>query len=202
MYKQLDFVKTAESPLPYPHVNNNMELVLNTLCPSHVDFKEYTKTPIPLDVMKQLSFSIKEKHFKRIEVWYDDKAPDPIAVGITEQYFVYNDKYNRMEDSDRKVMLFDSTEAAKEYADLIGFNFKCTGTEKVEKYLIARWADELRPVEELKTMAKARLLEKYGAELKIEIENATQALKKLQDNIVRYLTGEINENELKGKSRW
>jgi hypothetical protein len=50
-------------------------------------------------------------------------------------------------------------------------------------------------------MAKERLLEKYGAELRIEIEERAQALKKLTDNVILYLNAEISEGQLKG-ARW
>jgi len=44
-------------------------------------------------------------------------------------------------------------------------------------------------------------MEKFGAELRIEVEEKTQALKKLADNVTRYLSAEISEGQLKG-ARW
>jgi hypothetical protein len=201
MEHQLTFVKSAESPLPYPYINKSMDIVFSTLCPTKVNFKQYDKTPIPLEVMKQIAFSIKENHFKEIEIWYDDKSPDPIAVGKTYQWYVYDKKYNRLKDDKNKDVLFETENEAKEYAELVSFD--CYGTSKttINYYAIARWADELRPLNELKEIAKGRLLERFGAVLRVEIEEKTQALKKLTDNVVLFLNGEITENQLKG-AKW
>jgi hypothetical protein len=67
-----------------------------------------------------------------------------------------------------------------------------------DKYLIARWGDEVRPISELKELAKERLLDKYACELKNEIEEKQQALKKINENTSLYLSGEISESQLKG----
>jgi hypothetical protein len=201
MESQLEFVRKAESPIPYPHINKSMELIFRTLCPAITDFKTYSKTTIPLEVMKQIGYSVKEKHFTKIEIWYDDKSPDPFAVGYVQKWTPYDKSYNRLKDSNKKEMLFDSIEQAKNYAETIGFSYYGTTESVCDKYLIARWADELRPIPELKELAKQRLLEKYGAELRIEIEERTQALKKLTDSVVLYLNAEITEGQLKG-SRW
>jgi hypothetical protein len=151
--------------------------------------------------MKQIGYSVKEKHFTKIEIWYDDKSPDPFAIGYVQKWSAYDRKYNRLKDTSNKDMLFDSSAQAKNYAETIGFDYHGTTESICDKYLIARWADELRPIPELKEMAKQRLLEKYGAELRIEIEERTQALKKLTDNVILYLNAEITEGQLKG-ARW
>jgi hypothetical protein len=202
MDNQLEFVRKADTPIPYPNINASMHIIFDTLCPMHVDLKEYRKTPIPLEVMQQIVQSVRDKHFTRIQIWYDDKAVDPLAVGITEKFYAFNSDYNHMKGDDGKDLLFDSPAEAKAYAELIGFLYYNTSYTNREEYAIARWGDVLRPDTELKKLAADRLLEKYGAELKIEIENSTQALKKLQDNVTKYLSGELSENELKGKSRW
>lgn len=201
MDKQLDFVKSATSPIPYPNINKSMELIFSTLCPTKVNFRDYRKTPIPLEVLKQIGMSVTDKHFKRIEIWSDDKAPDPCVVGITEKHYVYNKEYAHLKGADGTTMLFDTSEEAKAYADLVGFQVYGSATMNIEKYLIARWGDEIKPLSELKKMATERLLEKYGAELRNEIEERTQALKKLTDNVTLYLNAEITENQLKG-GRW
>jgi len=107
-----------------------------------------------------------------------------------------------MKDADGKDMLFSTSNEAKEYAKLIGFELYHVSETEVNRYLIARWADVVRPIAELKQMAKERLLEKYGSELKNTIENATQALKKINENSLLYLSGEITESQLKGESRF
>ena len=67
--KQMEFVQSAKSPLPYPVINQSMKNIFETLCPKKVDFKSYDKTPIPLEVLKELSFCIKEGYFTEIKIW-------------------------------------------------------------------------------------------------------------------------------------
>ena len=166
-----------------------------------VEFKSYDKTPIPLEVLKQINFSVKENHFSKIEIWYDDKTPDPFAIGYIEQFIAYNRNYDYLKDESGKKVLFSSKEECKSYSELIGFPFHSSGLDSCKKYLIARWADEIRPLNELKDLAKTRLLDKYAVELKKEIDEKTAALKQLTENVALYLNGDISESQLKG-SKW
>jgi len=194
---QSKFVEKSESPIPYPYINNGMEVIFKTLCPSEVDFKKYDKTPIPLEVMRQIAFSVKERHFQEIKIWFDDKTPDPFAIGVAKDYFVYDSSWNHMKNADNKTMYFTSESEAKNYAETIGFKISGVTYTNMKKYLIARWADELRPIEELREIAKQRLLETIGAELKNTIKNASQALEKIKENVTLYIGGQITLSELK-----
>jgi hypothetical protein len=198
MDKQLNFVNQATSPNPYPFITESMNRIFSTLCPTKVDFKAYDKTPIPLEVMKQIAFSVKEKHFVDIQIWYDDKTPDPFVVGTTQEYYVYDRSYSRLKNADNQEARFKSEYEAKEYGNLVGFEVYSVGKTNVINYLIARWGDEIRPIPELKNLAKERLLEKYGSELKNEIEEKNQALKKINENTLLFLNGEISESQVKG----
>jgi hypothetical protein len=195
---QLKFVDSGMSPNPYPFINESMERIFTTLCPRKVNFKDYDKTTIPLEVLKQISFSVKENHFTLIEIWYDDKSPDPFVVGISYEYYAYDNKYQRLKDEHGKDVNFKNEKEAKEYCDLVGFAMQNTGITNYNKYLVARWGDEIRPLNELKQLAKERLIETNGSELKKEIEIKTRALKLIQENAILYLNGEINESDLKG----
>lgn len=198
---QLETIKDKESPNPYPYVNNGIRIIMETLCPTKVEFKKYDKTPIPLEVMKQLAFSVRDKHFKHIEIWYDDKTPDPVAIGYTYQFYAYDREYRHLQNENKKDILFETEVEAKEYCNKVGFQYSGIAKKDQNMYLIARWADVLRPFNELKALAKEKLIEKYGATLKVEIEEKTQALKKLTDNVTLFLGGEITESQLKG-ARW
>jgi hypothetical protein len=198
---QLESVKGKESPNPYPYMNKGIYTIMESLCPTKVNFKKYDKTPIPLEVMKQLAFSVRDKHFNEIEIWYDDKTPDPCAVGITYRVYGYDSGYNHLKDENDKTKYFTTKEECGKYAESVGFKISSYGTDNRNSYLIARWSDVLRPFEELKSLAKERLIEKYGAEIKNELEEKQQALKKLTENVILFLNGEINEGQLKG-ARW
>jgi hypothetical protein len=63
-------------------MNQVSKRVYETLCPAKVDLIKYGKTPIPLEVLGLIQLSQREKYFSKIQIWYDDKSPDPLAVGV------------------------------------------------------------------------------------------------------------------------
>lgn len=199
MDKQLKFVDKSSSPNPYPFITESMNRIFTTLCPCKVQFNQYDKTPIPLEVLKQIAFSIKEKHFTEIQIWYDDKTPDPFVVGVSKEYYAYDDNYNRLKNSSGEEARFSSRQEAIDYCELVGFKFKQINETNFINYLVARWGDEIRPIKELKLLAQERLLEKFGSELKNEIEEKTQALKKIKENTLLFLNAELTETQLKGQ---
>lgn len=178
---QLKLTNGKESPVPYPYMNTVMERVYETLCPQKDTLKDYSKMPIPLDVMKQIAFSSKEHHFSRIEIWSDTKTPDPIAVGILAEYYCIDRNYNKVGD---KFHSKEEAEAFKTANDLYTVNETVNG-----RYLIARWGDELCSFVELKQRAVKRFTESYSIELKKKIANATAQLTALSENTSAYFNG-------------
>lgn len=200
--KQMEFVESAKSPLPYPVINQSMKNIFETLCPSKVDFKEYNKTPIPLEVLKELSFCVKENYFTEIKIWSDDKAPDPIAVGTTTRfaasYYLTEEEKQESSYYKRKTSGYDfaSKEQAKNWCETMGFYYNDINSSN-EQYLIARWADELRPMPELKKMALVRLKDKYSSEWTKAIKDLQQKVNTAEETLNLYLMGELTEWELR-----
>jgi hypothetical protein len=200
--KQMEFVQQAKSPLPYPYMNQSMQNIFGTLCGSKVDFKEYSKTPMPLEVMRELAFCVSEKYFNDIKIWYDDKTPDPIAVGTSVRYSAnyYKTPEAKAKSSymDRESTPYDFTsrEQAKDYVETMGFVFNDTNTQ-TNQYLIARWADELRPVEELKKLALERLKDKYLSEWNKAIKELQLKINTAAETLNLYLIGEVSEWDLR-----
>jgi hypothetical protein len=195
---QLKFIESSNSPNPYPFINESMERIFTTLCPRKVDVKDYNKTTIPLEVLKQLSFSVKEGHFSKVEVWYDDKSPDPFLVGINCDYYAYDRQYSRLKDDKGKDILCKTDKEIRDFCELLNFPMYNTGITNYNKYLVARWGDEIKPLNELKQTAKERLMEIHGSQLKKDIEIKSRALNLIQENATLYLNGEISESDLKG----
>jgi hypothetical protein len=200
--KQMEFVQSAKSPLPYPYMNQSMQNIFGTLCPTKVNFKEYSKTPMPLEVMRELAFCKSEGYFNEIKIWYDDKAPDPIAVGTSQRFSAsyYKTEEDKAKGSyiNRESTSYDFTsrEQAKDYVETMGFVFNDTSTQTNE-YLIARWADELRPIEELKALALVRLKDKYMSEWNKAIKELQSKINTAAETLNLYLLGEISEWELR-----
>jgi hypothetical protein len=179
-----------------------MQNIFGTLCGTKVDFKTYSKTPMPLEVMRELAFCVSEKYFNEIKIWYDDKTPDPIAVGTTTRYsasyYKTQEKKEKGSWTDRESTAYDFTsrEQAKDYVETMGFVFNDTNTE-TNHYLIARWADELRPMEELKALALERLKDKYLSEWSKAIKEIQSKINTAAETLNLYLIGEVSEWELR-----
>jgi hypothetical protein len=82
---QQSIVKKDKSPIPFMHLKSNLVLVFETLCPRKVDVSEYNKTPIPVEILSLVSLAKNEKHFDKIQIWYDEKSPDPVCIGLNFQ---------------------------------------------------------------------------------------------------------------------
>lgn len=182
MTKQLELTKGYNSPIPYPYMNQVMERVYKTLCPNSVPFKEYKNTTIPLEIMQQIAFSVKECHFNEIMIWADDKAPDPLVVGETCEW--YNNAKN--EKGDR--IYFQSEEECKSHPD----NNRKAYPTNVKRYIIARWGDELKSFAELKALALERLINSTSISLQREIKEKTEKLNSIKENCAAYLDGQIS----------
>lgn len=75
----------GKSPIPFEYMNTVSERVYETLCPKKESYKTYHKTAIPLEVLSLIALAEKEQYFEKIEIWYDDKTPDPLAVGYVKE---------------------------------------------------------------------------------------------------------------------
>lgn len=70
-----------KTPNVYPYLNNAMTKQLHALCPMKIKVEEYTKSTIPLDVLKVLQYCKGQEMFDGYQIWWDDKAPDPLLIG-------------------------------------------------------------------------------------------------------------------------
>jgi hypothetical protein len=78
----------------------------------------------------------------------------------------------------------------------MGYVFTDTDTQ-TNQYLIARWADELRPIEELKALALNRLKDKYLTEWNKAIKELQSKINTASETLNLYLIGEMSEWELR-----
>jgi len=83
---QLSLTKNSEknSASPYTFMNEQMKLVFETLCPTKVAVEQYNKSVIPIDVLSHIALCRQEGYFKKLEIWYDNKTPDPVLVGYID----------------------------------------------------------------------------------------------------------------------
>src|SRR5690606_40560113 len=79
--KQLELASPDNSPIPSECMNTVRYRIYATLGPRKVLYSDYDRTAIPIEALSLIALSVQENYFSRIEIWYDDKAPDPLVVG-------------------------------------------------------------------------------------------------------------------------
>jgi len=70
-------------PVVYPILNEAMQRQLKALCPSSIEAEKYTRTTIPLEVLKVMKFCKDNQMFDDYRIWFDDKTPDPLLIGYS-----------------------------------------------------------------------------------------------------------------------
>lgn len=203
---QIELAEGTKSPIPYPYMNNKMKLVASTLCPTKIDLKEYSKTTIPLEVLRQAKFAIEEKHFGKIQVWYDDKSPDPFLIGIVGEWQgdIRNNSSTTMKIIDAAGnKTFKNKEDLDKAADELRIaypDYKGISSWFYEKeyYLLARWGDHLRDFKELTQMAIDRVIDENSKSLTAEIAKLQEKLKLIRENAPLYIDGILSKHEFSG----
>lgn len=132
---------------PYMKIDPRSERVYKMLCPAIVDYKKYEASTFPLEVLQEASRCEKNGWFKKMEVWYDDKSPDPFLVGL-------------------------------EYE---------TNEWQAQKFLIARWGDELLPFEQLVSKAISRFTAGYKRALDRLIMDCELRLKDVESDLLSFI---------------
>ena len=165
---QTRIVSKDKSPIPFLNMNQSLINVFKTLCPRQVDVTAYDVTPIPVDILDLVSLSINEKYFNKIEIWYDEKSPNPACIGTTGYWYqsTWYDDRDRMFDN----IKFKTKELA-ESAGCKNINFS-----EDKKYLIGKWADVKHSFEQLKEMAMKRYKKEQEHEYKKRIKDAQREL--------------------------
>lgn len=168
---QSQIVKDDKSPIPFLHMKQSLVTTMETLCPMKVLVSAYNKTPIPVDIMELIGLSVKEQYFDRIEVWYDDKSPDPCVVGILAPFKLYH--YTGVP-KDLPQQLFPNKAKCLEFIKNLYPNFDETlsfgyETDKAN-YLIGKWADMKHSFAQLREMAKERFIRQETARCQQQIK--------------------------------
>lgn len=171
---QTQIVKPEKSPIPFMHMKQSFENIFQTLCPAKRKINQYDLTPIPLEILELVALSTREQYFNDIEVWYDDKAPDPVAVGIVYTNW-YVEAHGKAEKSG-----FPTKKEAEEYANTIGGGKVSFYSWYNKKYLIGRWGDVKHSFEELKEMATKRYITQNEVTIKQQIKDAERQLVDLE----------------------
>jgi hypothetical protein len=135
-----------------------------------VNIEDYNITPIPVEILELVMLSKRENYFDQLQIWYDDKSPDPACVGIIKRWsngirsgYIYNSQKEAVE----------STNGKKTESDLNYYY------ESIY-YLLGKWADVKHSFEELKEMATKRFVAQEGNTFRKQIKEAQRGLDDLE----------------------
>lgn len=78
---QTQITKPEKSPIPFLYMNQSLVNIAECLCPNKVKVTEYNATPIPVEILDLVALSKRENYFEEIQIWYDEKSPDPFCIG-------------------------------------------------------------------------------------------------------------------------
>jgi hypothetical protein len=178
---QTEIVKPDKSPIPFMNLKSSFINILETLCPVKVDVKKYNRTPIPVEILDLIGLSINEEYFTKIEIWYDDKAPDPVCVGILGYYYISN--ANDLLPDEYKENKFSTEEEARRIGESIGKEDVYYMDWNVQKYLLGKWGDVKRSFDELRELAEQRYRKEKEHNIKDTIKRAERELLDLDSEI-------------------
>jgi len=168
-------INTPEkSPNPFMHMKNNMVNIFDCLCPKRDSVENYKTTPIPLEILEIIALAKRENYFDEIQIWSDDKAPDPACIGV-----VYETWYAHTNEGGLKGSFKTKAEAQIKMENE-GWDKRKPYPTNPTFYLMGKWADVKHSFDELKQMAVKRFQEFEGNKLKHEIVKAQRALLDLE----------------------
>jgi len=164
-------IQTKEkSPIPFMHLKQSLQNVFECLCPRKVKIEDYNITPIPVEILELVMLSKRENYFSEIQIWYDDKSPDPACIGVTKKWsngisggYIYASQQEAA----------DSTNGKKTVNDL-NYHYQSN------YYLLGKWADVKHSFSELKEMATKRFISQQGNEFRRQIKDAQRGLDDLE----------------------
>jgi hypothetical protein len=157
---QTKIISKEKSPIPFMHLKKGMVNMFNILCPKTVTVEEYDVTPIPVEILDLIALSKRENYFKRLEIWYDEATPDPVCVGIINEYYCYDSGYSTIKGLTG--LTKEAAEKAKQDNPLVRGIIETN----VRHYLLGKWADVKHSFSELREIAKQRVLSEKMTEYK------------------------------------
>jgi hypothetical protein len=120
-----------KTPNVYQYLNSAMVKQLHALCPMNIAVEKYTKSTIPLDVLKVLQYCKEQQMFDGYHIWWDDKAPDPLLIGW--KWLDENDKVNKYTWRSDKYLIARWGDCAMEMPELLEKGFERIKQEMLDK---------------------------------------------------------------------
>lgn len=151
---QTTIVKEKKSPIPFLYLKNQLVEAFNILCPVKIKIEDYSKSAIPVEILELAALSKKEQYFYAIEIWYDDKTPDPVCVGL-KLASDYDPNYSSASEGWYKQW-------------------------KSDRFLIGRWGDVKMSLDKILDKAKKLFVMAETSRIKNDIKEANRKLEDLE----------------------
>lgn len=143
--------------IPFLAMNTTLKKAIATLCPSECNVDAYGYDAIPLEALELIEKARNSQRFARIVVAWDEKTPDPVAMGITGKWRAVNRNWNLIGE-------YDTEDEAKSQANVYNVSFTEAG-----RFMIARWGAEFRALSQLIEDAKDRFIREKTNEARKQI---------------------------------
>jgi hypothetical protein len=183
---QTKIVQKEKSPIPFMHMKPALQAVFECLCPRKVNVEAYDITPIPVEILELVALSNREGYFEKIQIWYDDKNPDPACVGVT-----YRNYYSHSDDGGLKLN-FPTKELAQSDMNKNGWTKNKPYPVGETYYLLGKWADVKHTFDELKQMAYKRYVTEQSVDLRKKIKEAQRELDDIELTAIEKFNGGNN----------
>lgn len=128
-------VEEQNVPNIYVSLNLAMEKQLKAVCPMKVDADKYTKSTIPLEVLKVYKFAKDNKMFDGFHIWYNDVDPDPMLIGWN--WKSESDKEKNYTWNLNRFLIARWGDCALELPELLGLGFQKMKQELIDKAVAA-----------------------------------------------------------------
>lgn len=124
-------VKPDKTPSVYQVLNTSQTRALEALCPATTELKNYSRSTIPVEVLQAIKFVVDNDMFDVIQVWFDDKNPDPMIIG--RKYNNDNDRQKGYSWTMTSTLIARWGDCAYELNELVEMGKKRLVEEKKEK---------------------------------------------------------------------
>lgn len=123
-----------KTPNVYQYLNNVITKQLHALCPMYIAVEKYTKSTIPLDVLKVLQYCKSQEMFDGYQIWWDDTAPDPLLIGW--KWMSEEDKVKKYNWRSDKYLIARWGDCAMEIPELAEKGFERIKKELTDKAIL------------------------------------------------------------------
>ena len=148
--------------IPFLPLKKTMQEVFSVLCPVKVKESDYPYM-VPKQALDAISFAETLPWIEKVEIWYDDITPDPVAIATEIAWYI---------DIDGKKQDGHGPFKSKAEAEQFIMEHKLQNAKpyhygwSAHKYIIAKWGDEEKyDFEQLKQRAKERFIAQEKARL-------------------------------------